>query len=63
MVSGMRKIVQAAWVPALVLWIGIGVIVHQTSLEPILAYIVGSFAALSTPFIVLARERFEEDNI
>lgn len=61
MVSGMRKIVQAAWLPALVLWIGIGVIVHHTSLEPILAYIVGSFAALSTPLIVLAVRRFDDD--
>ena len=43
----------------LVLWIGLGALVHLTALEPLLAYVVGSFAALGAPFIALAFWRFD----
>ena len=56
----MSKILQQPWVPTLALWIGVGVVVHQTALEPVLAYVIGSFAALST-LIVLAFRTFDSE--
>jgi hypothetical protein len=61
--GGMRKIFQQPWVPMLALWIGLGAIVHLTALEPVLAYVVGSLAALSTPFIALAIWRFDREPV
>jgi hypothetical protein len=57
----MRKIFQQPRVLSLALWIGLGAIVHQTSLEPALAYVAGSLAALGTPFIILAFRRFDSE--
>jgi hypothetical protein len=55
----MWKIFQQPRVPMLALRIGHGAVVQLTALEPVLAYVVGSFAALSTPFIALAFWRFD----
>jgi hypothetical protein len=59
----MRKTFQQPWVPILALWIGLGAVVHLTALEPVLAYVVGSFAALSAPFIALAFWRFDGEPV
>jgi hypothetical protein len=59
----MRKIFQQPWVPILTLWIGLGAVVHLTALEPVLAYVVGSFVTLSTPFIALALWRFDSEPV
>jgi len=41
----------------LILWTGVGVIVHAMELEPVLAYVVGSFTGLAAPLIGLAFTR------
>jgi hypothetical protein len=55
----MRKVFTHIGAMLGLLWIVVGIVVHQMAVEPLPAYVIGSLAALGAPMIAVAFRGFD----